>query len=604
LEPDILNLSSMRSPHIWAVILTLALACGSALSLISIQRNSSELADPTNFASDKYDVWEQTSLLPDGLVFADSLQDEIVTFFQVNERSDLNVCHAYALPMTLPDGWSAQSWRGGWLLGLPAAIEEWEENPEEMVSKWHPRADGAIRLERRPEGMYHSRFRGASSDAVMTETTWLSASTEISASPLASEWLSAWQSMKSGKQDLVACQMARWGTPHGGLPDSSLLSVWNGTWSSWKWQSGEVLEIWGWSDSTGYDSQGVGEVHRDGLYRWEGNRKPGSWTAFDRMLHDAKPTTLLWDAVEWTSDQTRLGQVKSNQRVAWIVKGDQADREASYVQIPEVLEADQNELTQPLGWVRNHRLKEDMALVWDSPFVKATHDNIAVWQLELDGNQTPQVWEVDVYRNGKFQVALANEVAFHVVDVLGREVRGYPIVPSSGVSAAAVVDYDRNRKYRILIGSGDGDLLNYREEGARTPGWDFKPQAGRVIVQIRHLRVGNRDYLYAGQDDGSIRLLKRSGGDRFDSPVSVPPEQTPCFRLSRSIASSTVLYSDEQGWIQERTFGTNEAVGMSRMTRGLSVSMEDRDSDGIEEVIVQTVDGEEVWNARNERISP
>ena len=130
------------------------------------------------------------------------------------------------------------------------------------------------------------------------------------------------------------------------------------------------------------------------------------------------------------------------------------------------------------------------------------------------------------------------------------------------------------------------------------------PQAGRVIVQIHHLRVGNRDYLYAGQDDGSIRLLKRSGGDRFDSPVSVPPEQAPCFRLSQSIASSTVLYSDEQGWIQERTFGTNEAVGMSRMTRGLSVSMDDRDSDGIEEVIVQTIDGEEVWNARNERISP
>jgi hypothetical protein len=43
---------------------------------------------------------------------------------------------------------------------------------------------------------------------------------------------------------------------------------------------------------------------------------------------------------------------------------------------------------------------------------------------------------------------------------------------------------------------------------------------------------------------------------------------------------------------------------MSHMTRGLSVSMEDRDSDGIEEVIVQTVDGEEVWNARNELISP
>lgn len=594
----------MRSPHIWAVILTLALACGSALSLISIQRNSSELADPTDFASDQYDVWEQTSLLPEGLVFADSLQDQLVTFFQVNERSDLSVCHAYCRPETLPDGWSAQSWRGGWLLGLPSALEEWEENPEKMASKWHPRADGAIRLERRPDDAYHSRFQGGSRDAVLTETTWLSASTEISASPLASEWLSAWQRMRSGKQGLASCQMARWGTPHGKPLDSAMISVWNGTWSIWEWQSGEVLEIWGWSDSTGFDSEGVGEVHRDGLYQWEDNRKPGSWAEFDRMLHDAEPTTLLWDAVEWTSDQTRLGQVKSDQRVAWIVKGDQAQRAASYVQIAEVVEVNQNEITEPIGWIRNHRLNKDMAVVWEPPFVKAIHDNASVWELKLDGVRAPHVWEVDVYRNSKFQVALANEVGLHVIDVLGREVSGYPIEPSSGISAAAVIDYDRNRKYRILIGSGDGDLLNYREEGVRTPGWDFKPQAGRVIIQIHHLRVGNRDYLYAGQDDGSIRLLKRSGADRFDSPVSVPPEQVPCFRLSQSIASSTVLYSDEQGWIQERTFGANEAVGMSRMTRGLSVSMEDRDSDGIEEVVVQTVNGEEVWNARNERISP
>ncbi|MDE0978780.1 MAG: hypothetical protein OSA78_02210 [Flavobacteriales bacterium] len=594
----------MRSPHIWAVILTLALACGSALSLISIQRNPSELADPTDFASDQYDVWEQTSLLPEGLFFADSLQDPFMTLFQVYERSDLNVCHAYNLPTVLPDGWITQSWRGGWLLGLPEALKEWEESPEEMASKWHPRVDGTIRLERRTEGTYHSRFQGASSDAVLTETTWLSESTEISASPLASEWLSAWQRMKSGSQGLVSCQMARWGTPKGVLPDSSLVSVWNGTWSTWKWQSGEVLEIWGWSDSTGFDAEGVGEIHPDGLYRWEGNRKPGSWAEFNREVHDSEPSTLFWDAIEWTSSQTRLGKVKSNQRVAWIVKGVQLHQETSHVQIAEVVEIDQNEMAEPLGWVRNHRLKKDMAVVWEPPFVKVTHDNTSVWQLELDGDRTPHVWEVDLYRNGKFQVALANEVALHIIDVLGREVRGYPIAPSSGISAAAVIDYDRNRKYRILIGSGDGDLLNYREEGTRTPGWDFNPQVGRVIVQVHHMRVGNRDYLYAGQDDGSIRLLKRSGADRFESPVSVPPEQTPCFRLSQSIASSTVLYSDEQGWIQERTFGTNEAVGMSRMTRGISVSMEDRDSDGIQEVIVQTVDGEEVWNARNERISP
>jgi hypothetical protein len=65
-----------------------------------------------------------------------------------------------------------------------------------------------------------------------------------------------------------------------------------------------------------------------------------------------------------------------------------------------------------------------------------------------------------------------------------------------------------------------------------------------------------------------------------------------------------VLYIDDSGWLQERTFGTNEPVGMSRMTRGISAAMDDRDGDGIQEVIVQTLAGEEVWNARNERINP
>jgi hypothetical protein len=41
---------------------------------------------------------------------------------------------------------------------------------------------------------------------------------------------------------------------------------------------------------------------------------------------------------------------------------------------------------------------------------------------------------------------------------------------------------------------------------------------------------------------------------------------------------------------------------MSRMTKGQSVRVEDRTGDGIPEVVVLTADGEEVWNARNQRV--
>lgn len=585
-------------------MLTLALACGSAWLLIALQRNSTELADPTDFASDRYDRWEQTSRIPSGLVLADSLEGAMLTVFERQAQPELAVWHAQRLPAALPENWLSQSWRGGWLLGLPEALDGWEENPGQMASKWHPRTDGAIQLQQASEDYFESQFTPFQPHVVGTETTWLPPQAVMSPTPLPNAWLAAWDIAQSGGHGLVACHMARWGSPQGVPVDSSLLSVWNGTWSTWEWKSGEVLEIWGWADSTGFKSIESDGVYPDGWYRWEGGQKPASWSQFDRLLHQSEPSMLNWDAVDWTLERSRLGQVKSNHRVAWIVKGDQVQKRIATEQMAELVPANSSSPSDPLAWVRNHRLKQEMAIVWERPSVTATAKDREVWRMDLTGERAPQAWEVDLYRNGKYQVALANETAFHVIDILGREVKGYPISPSSGIAAAGVIDYDRNRNYRILIGTGDGQLLNYREEGSRTPGWDFSPQPGRVIVQVHHLRVGNRDYLYAGQEDGSIRLLKRSGADRFESPVKVPPDQTPCFRLSQSIASSTVLYTDEQGWVQERTFGANEAVGMSRMTRGVSVSVEDRDGDGIQEVIVQTADGEEVWNARNQRISP
>ena len=121
-------------------------------------------------------------------------------------------------------------------------------------------------------------------------------------------------------------------------------------------------------------------------------------------------------------------------------------------------------------------------------------------------------------------------------------------------------------------------------------------------MSLSHLRIGPRDYIFAGQDDGSVRILSRTGEDRFRSPVRVPVGQQLAFRLGKDLASSTVLYVDTEGWVQERTIGSDEPVGMSRMTRGLRVLVEDRTGDGIPEVVVTTAAGEELWDAGNQRL--
>ena len=47
---------------------------------------------------------------------------------------------------------------------------------------------------------------------------------------------------------------------------------------------------------------------------------------------------------------------------------------------------------------------------------------------DIESDAAPAVWEVDLYRNGKYQVAIGAGKRFHVIDVLGREVKGFPKV--------------------------------------------------------------------------------------------------------------------------------------------------------------------------------
>ena len=255
-----------------------------------------------------------------------------------------------------------------------------------------------------------------------------------------------------------------------------------------------------------------------------------------------------------------------------------------------------------LGYARNHRSGGRMELQSEEGRVVARENGRDVWSVEIEAAAVPEVWEIDLYRNGKYQVAIGAGKRFHVIDVLGREVKGFPKRWSNGFSAFAVFDYDKNRQFRFLLAAPNGEVFNFRKEGERTPGWKFKAESGRHIVSLSHLRIGPRDYIFAGQDDGSVRILSRTGKDRYRSPVRVPVGQRLAFRLGKDLASSTVLYVDNEGWVQERTIGSDEPVGMSRMTRGISVLVEDRTGDGIPEVVVTTAAGEELWDAGNQRL--
>lgn len=369
--------------------------------------------------------------------------------------------------------------------------------------------------------------------------------------------------------------------------------------------AGEPLRAFGGVDST--EAVQRGGSWQDGV--WYLPAFEPAWASLPRFEPDATAAAAPYDFAQRSGSENRFGRMQSDGRLVWRVE---TTRSSSVQQTPRAA-VSPSELSSAspfapldgktvLGSARNHRSGKSMDLVLEDNKVVALEGDQVIWELDVASDVVPQTWEVDLYRNGKYQVAVGAGKRFHLIDVLGRSVNGFPKKWSDGFSAYAVFDYDKNRQFRFLMAAPNGQLFNFRKEGERTPGWKFSPRSGRYIVSLTHLRMGPKDYIVAGQDDGSVRILSRTGEDRLDSPLRVPVDQPLAFRIGKNLNASTVLYIDDEGWVQERTIAGNEAVGMSGMTKGNRVRVEDRTGDGIPEVVVATSEGEEVWNARNQRL--
>jgi hypothetical protein len=257
-----------------------------------------------------------------------------------------------------------------------------------------------------------------------------------------------------------------------------------------------------------------------------------------------------------------------------------------------------------LGVTRDHREDTDMDIVWNQENLSVDAVRAGgevVWSKRIEDAPIGSSYEVDLYANNKYQTVFATPSALYVVDRLGHDVKGFPY--DAEVSGFAVFDYDRNKKFRILLATTGGDILNLRAEGRPTSGWNFnRLTAGRHVVHLAHIRVGSKDYIYGGCYDGSVILLKRSGRVRGSTPVVINPRSKPAFRLSNTIGKSTVIFIDSEGWLQELTLSEAEPVGISGLTRADKVTIQDIDGDGKTEVVTYLNGIRSVWNSRNELV--
>ncbi|TCK65267.1 hypothetical protein DFQ05_2484 [Winogradskyella wandonensis] len=173
------------------------------------------------------------------------------------------------------------------------------------------------------------------------------------------------------------------------------------------------------------------------------------------------------------------------------------------------------ELIAPAQTVKNHVTGGSDILVQDvnNFLYQISKSGRVQWKKQLDGPVLGKIEQIDIYNNGKLQLAFATANQLHVIDRNGRVVSPFPLKFSEPITQPlSVFDYDKQKNYRLLI-TQDKNLLMYDVKGKHVNGFKYKSASKSISSQPKHFRIGTKDYIVFSQGK-KLEILNRQGQKR------------------------------------------------------------------------------------------
>ncbi|TRZ43086.1 ribonuclease HII [Robertkochia solimangrovi] len=175
------------------------------------------------------------------------------------------------------------------------------------------------------------------------------------------------------------------------------------------------------------------------------------------------------------------------------------------------------EITGRPQFVINHRTKQKEVVVQDIKndlYLISTHGKV-LWKKRLDGQINGKIEQVDLYRNGRLQLAFVTTGKLYIIDRNGNDVSPFPINFEKPITQPlALFDYDKNKDYRFLIVSG-ADVTMLDRDGKKVSGFNFTKAGSKIINTPQHIRVGSKDYIVMQEENGKLDILHRTGDSRI-----------------------------------------------------------------------------------------
>lgn len=165
----------------------------------------------------------------------------------------------------------------------------------------------------------------------------------------------------------------------------------------------------------------------------------------------------------------------------------------------------------------NHKTKAKEVFVQDdaNKIYLISNTGKIIWTKQLKEKIMSDVIQLDVLKNDKLQMIFNTRSFIYLFDRNGNEMEGFPIkLRSPATNAIAVVDYEKNRDYRIFIATENKRIVCYKANGEQLTAFAFDKTIDHVFIPLQYFIANNKDHLCAVDVKGKIYILDRKGGER------------------------------------------------------------------------------------------
>ncbi len=180
------------------------------------------------------------------------------------------------------------------------------------------------------------------------------------------------------------------------------------------------------------------------------------------------------------------------------------------------IKLDTDLMTNP-QFVTNHLNKQKEIVVQDikNNLYLISNSGKILWKKQLDGPVLGLVEQIDIYKNGRLQLAFATPHRVYVIDRNGKDVAPFPGKFNDAITQPlSVFDYDKDKNYRLLVTQGK-NVLMYDKNLKEVNGFNFKAANNTILSQPQHFRINGKDYIVLKTQD-KIYILDRTGKTRIN----------------------------------------------------------------------------------------